>query len=121
MQHSVFNRADTANDNVGEPFDAQERQVLWLADSDPASSVPSVRAPLGRLRSFLRGPEPTYTLANPRLETLRQSAIILRTGRSLTGEELEAFDAAGFSREQLDLLRVLYMTRDARRAVVRGA
>jgi hypothetical protein len=121
MQHSVFNRADTANDNVGEPFDAQERQVLWLADSDPASSVPSVRAPLGRLRSFLRGPEPTYTLANPRLETLRQSAIILRTGRSLTGEELDAFDAAGFSREQLDLLRVLYMTGDARRAVVRAA
>lgn len=121
MQHSVFNRADTANDNVGEPFDAQERQVLWLADSDPASSVPSVHAPLGRLRSFLRGPEPTYALANPRLETLRQSAIILRTGRSLTGEELEAFDAAGFSREQLDLLRVLYMTGDARRAVVRAA
>ncbi|WHO38668.1 hypothetical protein PMI04_019355 [Sphingobium sp. AP49] len=121
MQLSVISRADTANDNGFEPFDAQERQVLWLADTDPASSVPSVHAPLSRLRSFLRGPELSYTLASPRLETLRRSAIILRTGRPLTGEELDAFEAAGYSRDQRDLLRVLYMTGDARREAVHAA
>mgnify|MGYP006164738409 CR=1 FL=1 len=40
-----------------------------------------------------------------------------RGGTALAGRAIQE----GFSREQLDLLRVLYMTGDARRAVVRAA
>lgn len=121
MKASVISKDDADLHSGLEPFDAQERQVLWLADTDPASSVPSIHDPLARLRSFLRGPQPSYRLANSRLETLRQSAIILRTGRALSGEERAAFDAAGYSRDQLDLLQLLFANGRVRRELVDAA
>lgn len=121
MKASVISKADMADAKGFDPFDAQEQQVLWLADRDPPVSVPAIRTGMSRIRNLLRGPQPNYTLANPRLETLRQTAIILRTGRTLSGEAVAAFDAAGYSRAQLDLLRVLFLTGRSRREVVHAA
>lgn len=121
MKASVISKADAANANGFEPFDANERQALWLADRDPPASVPSIRSPFEWISNFLRGPHPDYRLANPRLETLRQTAIILRTGRNLSDDERHAFDAAGFSGDQFDLLRVLFMTGRGRREMAHAA
>jgi len=102
------------------PFSHEESRALWFGARDPASSL---RVPRGRMAKLLRwifGPPPVYALANAGLEMLRRTVVIIRGGRPLTEGETDAFHAAGYSSEQLQLLYILFTPMKKRRGAGRG-
>lgn len=87
------------------PFTAVEFAAIHLGAGDDLSSL---REPgrLARLIHFWLGIRPNNPLSDHRLETLRRTTLLLRRDRELAQKDQVSFLAAGFSREQLDLLRL---------------
>ncbi|WP_419813779.1 hypothetical protein [Glacieibacterium sp.] len=85
-------------------FSSLEWTVVSLAQSDSPRSIGRVGAVEKLLRMLLGAPRDP-SLANPRLETLRYTALAARRwGRRLPGDAVAAFHNAGFSRAQLATL-----------------
>nr|WP_295661780.1 hypothetical protein [Polymorphobacter sp.] len=85
-------------------FSKLEWTVVGLARHDRLQTIK--RPPfIEKLLTMLVGEARDPSLANPRLETLRQTVLAIRRwGAALPGDIAAAFDAAGFSRGQLDIL-----------------
>jgi hypothetical protein len=85
-------------------FSSLEWTVVGLAQGDSTRSIGRVGAVEKLLRMLLGSPRDA-SLANPRLETLRFTALAVRRwGRRLPSGAISAFHAAGFSRAQLATL-----------------
>jgi hypothetical protein len=84
-------------------FNPEEDSVLLLADRDPLSSLTTLGR-VGRIITWIFAIERPRPLANPGLETLRRTAIILRSKGSLTPDETLRFSACRYSPAQLDTL-----------------
>lgn len=85
-------------------FSRLEWTVVGLARRD---SLRAVKHPpiVEKLLTMLVGKARDPSLANPRLETLRQTVLaIRRSGHGALDDIAAAFQAAGFSRGQLDML-----------------
>jgi hypothetical protein len=85
-------------------FTALEWQVIALAERDPMSSI---REP-GRLASAMGsifGSHAHAKLADERLEALRRVAVIVWHEPVLSDDDIADFIDAGFSHDQLHLLR----------------
>lgn len=85
-------------------FSDLEWSIIGLAKLDGLWTI----RPATRLTSFLRrlmGRNPNPSLANERLEALRQIAVLSwHFGFTVPGEDVADFLAAGFSAEQYELL-----------------
>jgi hypothetical protein len=98
---------------------AQERKVVLLARTDPASSLK--RSRMSRLTSVLFGIEPPHMLADTRLEALRRYAVLYRVhGRVLSAREIEHARAAGLSDGELARARALIDVAHGAQVRVRG-
>lgn len=85
-------------------FTALEWQVIALAEQDPLSSI---REP-GRIATAMGsifGGHAHAKLADERLEALRRFAVIVWHGPMLSDDDIEDFIDAGFSHDQLHMLR----------------
>lgn len=103
---TIISRYDQAKPvELALAFTSIEREAIRLADFDDHGSV----VPLGRMARFLRvliAPRVNPELANPRLEALRRLSIALKARRpGASGPETEAALAAGFSPEQIGVLK----------------
>ena len=89
-----------------EKLSPQERRVVHLARTDPASSL---RAPgSGRLVRWLFGTAVAHRLADPRLEALRRFAILYRMhGDALAADETALVRSAGISPGAIAHARIL--------------
>ena len=93
------------------PFDHAERQALALARTDGLRSVRQPRWAAWIL-SRLFGVKPAMPLANPRLEALRRTAILIRIAR-IDAEAVNAFRAAGWTGDHLAQLTMMFGARSA--------
>jgi hypothetical protein len=85
-------------------FSSLEWTVVGLAQKDSPRSIGRV-GPVEKLMRMLLGAPRNPSLANPRLETLRYTALAARRwGRRLPSGAVSAFHSAGFSRAQLATL-----------------
>jgi hypothetical protein len=85
-------------------FDSREWSVIRLASRDRLASL-GAPGLLARLGAWLFGERINPRLADPRLETLRRTAVeAWHRGFALRESAMAAFAEAGFSADQLDLL-----------------
>ncbi len=91
---------------VAPKLGAQERKVVLLARTDPASSLQ--RSWVNRVTGLLFGIEPPHMLADTRLEALRRYAVLYRVhGRALPAGEIDHARAAGLTDGELARARAL--------------
>jgi hypothetical protein len=107
MQQTVRRPFST---DASEPglFNAQEERVLILSLSDPLFSARAVKRPRQRVMEMIFGPAQNYRLANPRLETLRRTAVMMRCMGYITERDAYEFERAGFSDDHLEMMRGLF-------------
>jgi hypothetical protein len=86
-------------------FTPLEHQVIQLSRHDPYPVIEH-RRDRGLIAAIFGRRKPN-ALANSRLEALRRLSICLRVRPSAVADEIEAFLAAGFSIQHLDLLHTL--------------
>ena len=95
----------SAQDISAQGFSALEWSVIALARFDRRSSL-NKPGRLAIAMAALFGSEPNPTLADPRLEALRRVAVLgWRDGYAIPASELQAFEQAGFSLDQYELLQ----------------
>lgn len=96
-------------------FDALERNVLAIALRDRLSTL-AEPGRLGRILRIVFGVRRSLRLADPRLESLRRMAVLVRHhGQAVAPAEVTAFLAAGFTLSQFGrLLRDIGTDRLAR-------
>lgn len=87
-------------------FTALESAVLQLARRDTRATLRTGR--LDAIVAKLFGRRLSPPLANPKLEALRRAAVLIRLhGGQLSSVELHAFQAAGFTKTQLEAVRTM--------------
>jgi hypothetical protein len=57
---------------------------------------------------MISGPAQNYQFANPRLETLRRTAVMMRCVGHISERDAYEFEKAGFSPSHLEVMRELF-------------
>ena len=101
MYHSSITSALSAPPH----FDLQERQVIQLAMLDPVISLRDMQGRLNKVLGWVWGVNRTYTFANPRLEALRRTVVLIRSGRKFGSQDIEALVEHGYAGSKFEALR----------------